>query len=128
MKVNKFRSWNEMVRRFYYFENGEYFCITRGEKVIVSPDHFLWENAEQFTGAKSINGIEIYEGDKSEDGWTVKHGTIKTKQRDGRVSMEEEFCGFYFSGEYFDFPLKTTYGSWPKIIGHIHEDPNPFNR
>ena len=54
MKINKFRSWNDVDECFYYFQDGKYFDENNEE---IDRHCFNWNNAEQFTGLNDKNGI-----------------------------------------------------------------------
>ena len=63
----KFRSWNEKLSRFFYWQNGDYFSddecklsITCNKSFTHSIPLFNWQNAEQ---GFVINGQEIFEND-----------------------------------------------------------------
>lgn len=63
--MTKFRSWNEIYKRFYYFSNGNYFDF-KGN--VEDYWRFNWKNAEQFIGLYDVNKVEIYESDYISDG------------------------------------------------------------
>lgn len=65
MRCIKLRSWNEKLKKFFYFKDGRYFSDIKCELVnCVSEricDDFKWSNAQQFSNILDKNGVEIYE-------------------------------------------------------------------
>ena len=67
----KFRSWNEEIKKFNYFEDGEYYYFTtnlRGNKKIkidcetrIEDSNFNWQNAQRFLFSNKFSQ-EIYVG------------------------------------------------------------------
>ena len=60
----KFRSWNEKLSRFFYWQDGYYYpnigCATGDGCYLCNDNNFNWQNAEQ---GFVINGQEIFEND-----------------------------------------------------------------
>jgi len=57
MKVNKYRSWNNIAKCFYYYMIDKYFDSCGN---IVTFYDFNWCNAEQYIGITDENNKEVY--------------------------------------------------------------------
>ena len=135
----KFRSWNEELKKFFYFENGRTYkdeecsrkrCNCVSERVC---SEFNWENAEQFTGKLDGNNKEIYVNDfikvfcrKEDSYYKVAFGDFEL---DDNEYYETQILGYMTTlfveskgslGEHESFVDIDT--SWYTVIGNIHEN------
>jgi hypothetical protein len=59
----KLRIWNEKRKSFYYPNKKEIIGIS-GQGVHLDACGFVqWEYVDQFTGIKTVDGVDVYEGD-----------------------------------------------------------------
>lgn len=126
MREIKFRAWNKEEKEFIYYNSlrdiAENWLFGFEEM-----DELVWK---QYTGLKTTNGKEIYEGD------IVMHGISDTDK--GQIIFGEyanpwggdEFTkhmGFYV--EWFNNTTRKDLGFWVRkemefeVIGNIYENP-----
>ena len=109
----KFRSWNDKLNCFIYFDNGKY--SVNGDWVGRNPKGtFNWQNAEQSTGLKDINSKEIFVGDKVAVYDFKAKGTVVFYDCFG-VEMDNGLHCLSFN----DIVNKDIY---IEVIGNIHEN------
>ena len=121
----KFRSWNESQNRFFYFKDGEYYLYDtcRKEDVIYS-DLFDWNNAEQYTGLKDKNDIEMYVGDVAKNANDIlleiyfDDSVLQFRQR---VCNRKNVESLGFTWQKNPTNLSLNY-NWLIVIGNIHEN------
>ena len=111
----KFRSWNEKLKCFVYFENGFYFIDEESKNKDDVLNVFNWQNAEQSTGLFDKNGKELFVGDIV-TWYDFDAGGEYT------VIFDKDTKMFAMSGEYLnsfeDFDAECFNDT---IIGNIHE-------
>lgn len=126
MKTNKFRSWNDVDKCFYYFQDGKYLDKNNEE---IDKHCFNWNNAEQFTEVKDKdkNKKEIYEGDiiKINGNFLCGRGfhvdvvnpIFVVIFRNGRFALD------LLSNSYNVVISICDFLSQLEVIGNIHENP-----
>ena len=107
----KFRSWNEKIKKFIYFEDGYEFSDVQGNLKYFN--HFNWQKAEQSTGRKDNNGIEIFVGDILKHENSTIYG-VKLNQVRSEIAL-------YFNNKIYAFPFGDLRHNL-EIIGNIHEN------
>lgn len=124
MKTNKFRSWNDVDKCFYYFQDGKYLDENNRE---IDKHCFNWNNAEQFIVVKDKdkdkNKKEIYEGDivliGSGYGGDGYYDSVVCEVK--YFEDESKFDVYNYKDKYGlvyqDYNLKDS-----EIIGNIHEN------
>lgn len=115
----KFRSWNENIRAFTYFEDGKYLLYENGKGIYPYEEFpllFNWQNDEQSTGLFDKNGKEIFDGDIHK--WGDKQGKVVFLINNGQwvvKYIDGEKCGQVA----YDLDYITSCRG--EIIGNIHE-------
>ena len=115
-----FRSWNEELKQFFYFENGIYLrCgIDRDE---FNLSLFDWRNAEQGTGLKLRNGTEIFVGDNFFDETENSISTVVIKEHIFQWGLRELYQGML--SEVVDYyPIVDVYLNRIAKLGNIHQN------
>jgi len=115
-----FRSWNEELKQFFYFENGIYLrCgIDRDE---FNLSLFDWRNAEQGTGLKLRNGTEIFVGDNFFDETDNSISTVVIKEHIFQWELRELYQGML--SEVVDYyPIVDVYLNRIAKLGNIHQN------
>lgn len=114
----KYRSWNEELRQFFYWEDGIYQrCGVDREEFCIGL--FNWQNAEQgFTR----EGVTFFEGDKFKLD-SIYYGIVVF--REGVLEFEIHAEGFDLK----DF-TELSYYSMDKLekLGNIHEGSKDENK
>jgi len=117
MEEIKFRSWNERLKKFFYFKDGRYFSDIKCELTnCVSEricEEFKWGNAQQYTGVRDKNSIEIYRGCILHMGdkkilYIVEWSDTGLKARQAR---NRSYAGIEY------------HQKWIEVIGSIDENP-----
>ena len=119
----KFRSWNKELKCFIRFKNGRYYIENikgfKGYKGNGSYSYYFnWQNAEQSTGRKDNNGIEIFVGDilKYENStiYGVKLNPVRSE------------IALFFNNKIYAFPFGDLRHNL-EIVGSIHENKELLN-
>lgn len=128
----KFRSWNEELKCFIFFEDGYYSFFENGvekyfllgtdfnDLVMRNGNHyqFDWQNAEQSTGLKDKKGKEIFVGDKVI--WNdLDYGGeyIVVFDEDAKSFGKKNINGDFIDN-FYDYDAEAWNDT---IIGNIHE-------
>lgn len=151
MRDIRFRAWdNDEKQMFYsneYHPIGEFFNAILPERITERHNIVL----EQYTGLKDKNGVEIYEGDilefveEHEEGCECEHCfPCRIEERVGVRWVDDGFMLLplesYFNeiaedrqgycaacsaiGRMFSPNHEIPIGSFTKVIGNIHENPD----
>lgn len=123
----KFRSWNEVLKEFCYFENGEYsYSIKDYEsKSCLNFDKFNWQNAEQEI---KVDSYKCFVGDIGVLRFLERNPNSMMGKGCNRVKTLKGVVGFDYRGLYIDDGKNCYYiidyrtRAQFEIIGNIHEE------
>lgn len=112
----KFRAWDNDVKKFYHFDLKDPSCIP----IVVA----LGAPIMQFTGIKTLDNIEIYEGDIDDDGFVAAWSNLIGRfilvdgcEYEGFLKDEAEYLADFSSDDIIGIRGMTA------VIGNIHQNP-----